>query len=69
MTLVIVTLTVVIFVTLVIVTVVTLTVVIFVTLVIVTVVTLTVVLWQLKNSNGGSNKNDSSDRSSYNDIF
>ena len=67
MTLVIVT--VVIFVTLVIVTVVTLTVVIFVTLVIVTVVTLTVVLWQLKNSNCDSNKNDSTDRSRYDDIF
>jgi hypothetical protein len=26
-------------------------------------------LWQLKNSNCDSNKNDSSDRSSYNDIF
>ena len=26
-------------------------------------------LWLLKNSNGDSNKNDSSDRSSYNDIF
>ena len=25
--------------------------------------------WQLKNSNCDSNKNDSSDRSSYNDIF
>ena len=26
-------------------------------------------LWKLKNSNCDSNKNDSSDRSSYNDIF
>ena len=31
--------------------------------------TIKINLWQLKNSNCDSNKNYSSDRSSYNDIF